>query len=85
MKKLTMLDGIVWLAAVSFVVIVIYRYRTQQYFDLYGLLWLGMCIMIYRQYRGRPKKSEIESEFRPAGEKPPNQPTEPTRSADGSS
>ena len=66
--KLTFLDGVLSLAGVSFVAIVIYRYRTQGYFDLYGLLVLGTSVLIYRCYRRPPRKNEGEAKPLPANE-----------------
>ena len=56
--RFTVLDGIVTLAAGGIVAVVIFRFRVQQHFDLYGLLVMTTMVAGYLSYRRSPVRKE---------------------------
>lgn len=57
-SRFTILDGIVLITAITAVVVVGYRQRTQGYFDLKSLLYMALFIAGYVSYRV-PKRNRV--------------------------
>lgn len=61
--RFTALDSVVALAVCGIIAVVIYRYRVQQHFDLYGLLVMSTMVAGYLAYRQNPpRKKDVDSE-----------------------
>ena len=59
--RFTLLDGVAATAVSCIVGVVVYRYYTQQHFDLFGLLVMITAVAGYLAYRKRPGEKKDDS------------------------